>query len=75
MKKITDFSGIESYFCLRHKREHHKYRKGKLTKTFKMCKDFAYSLSNTEKFRKSFSRNWNKHSNSKVYKEHLINDN
>lgn len=72
MDKILDFSGVEYYFCLRHKRNHIRYKKGKKTKSFEQCKDFGYSLTNTERFRKSFSRNWIKHSESKEYRNHLI---
>ena len=68
--KIVDFSGIDKYYCMVHKRFHNKYRYtnryGKVirleTNTFKDCKDNAYSLPQSELFGIQIKKSFNSYS-------------
>jgi len=60
--KITDFKGVKKYYCNKHDCFHYKYRNttvnGKRiqvkTDSFKLCKDNAYKLSDSEMFKRQF---------------------
>ena len=66
MKKIIDFSGIEKYYCIKHKRFHRRFGKnGKKTIVFVDCQEHAYSLSPSEKWKMDFNKSWQKEKNSK----------
>jgi len=72
MKKLNNLEGIKKYYCINCEHFHIRKYKYKINKSgqriktkdtpFFRCKEFAYKLSNSELFRKSFSRSWNNYS-------------
>jgi len=67
MRKITNFDGINKYYCKQHNCFHSKSRKhnGKIItcKPFKECKDYAFKLDTYELFNIQFKKSWNYQSN------------
>ena len=68
--KIIDFSKVIKYYCSNCNRYHRKYRYTKMngkrikveTKSFKDCKNTAYTLSDLETFSKKFRKSFNSYS-------------
>ena len=68
-----DISGKEKYFCSKCKRIHKRFRNHKAVKVFINHIEFALEIDSTKQFKNSFKKSWNRHSNSKDYRSHLIN--
>lgn len=69
---MENIKGKEKYFCSKCKKIHNRFRNHKSVKIFINHSKFAQEIDSTKQFINSFRRTWNRHSNSKDYKSHLV---
>lgn len=64
MEKITNFNGIEHYYCTEcnkiHKRTMRKGNKTICCLPFINCKKYAHKLTSNEKWHRDFSKSWDR---------------